>query len=216
MGQLAHELNSLLDGSLRSISLALRDLAEAGPADDVTGRLKIAQEAMHQMASMLEKAMGPYRGSSHVLARSRPLGLEIEHAVEMVRPMARDLSVQLGLQVAPEAACLPAGPLAAVLINGLRNAVQACARNAPGLRRHVGLDVRADDDRVRIEICDTGPGPGAGTGAGSLSGTEDGHGLGLDLCDRIVTELGGSLELCPGPEGTSLRVEVPGRSLRSA
>src|SRR4030095_1211129 len=63
--QLAHELNSLLDGSMRCVGLARDSLTQSprkpqvndasGPADDL-GR---AQAAMAHMAALLRRAMQP-------------------------------------------------------------------------------------------------------------------------------------------------------------
>ncbi len=106
---------------------------------------------------------------------------------------------------------LPVGPLGAVLLNGLRNAAQACAR-CKGPRR-VELKVAGEPgDLLAIRITDNGP----GCPTPEASDQVGGHGLGLDLCHRIVGELGGTLELAPNPagRGTVLTALVPTRSLR--
>ena len=60
VGQLAHELNSLLDGSLRTLGLALRQLepvpGDRRSDDAVVTRLQTARDAMWQMAELLERA----------------------------------------------------------------------------------------------------------------------------------------------------------------
>ncbi|MEM1110091.1 MAG: ATP-binding protein [Planctomycetota bacterium] len=63
--QLAHELNNLLDGSLRQVGMVMRelkDLAETGELhtddatqDGLTQRLRTADRSMHQMADVIER-----------------------------------------------------------------------------------------------------------------------------------------------------------------
>src|SRR5262245_59032349 len=62
LSHLAHELNSLLDGSLRCINLVQRALAgwpqtQTEPAEHVNARLKIGQEGLCRMAQLLKGAM---------------------------------------------------------------------------------------------------------------------------------------------------------------
>lgn len=123
--------------------------------------------------------------------------------MRLVGPMADSHGVELASRVSPEADGIPAGPLGVLLLNGLRNAVQACRSEVvPG---HVILDVgRGAGGELVIEISDTGRGR-------AVDNAGDGHGLGLALCRRIVADLRGRMELVdrPGGRGTVLRVALP-------
>jgi len=216
VGQLAHELNSLLDGSLRTLGLALRQLepvpGDRRSADAVVTRLQTARDAMLQMAELLERVMRDGGASSQVLSRARLLGEEIPSILALVGPLAESHDVAVRAEIGPEAGEAPIGPLGAVLLNGLRNAVQACVRSSQD-PRGVELNAQVEPPNLVIRISDTGPGAVGGEldGAGPGHG---GHGLGLGLCRQVVSELGGRLELVPGPAGGALlRVEVPLRSL---
>lgn len=210
--QLAHELNSLLDGSLRYVSLALRLLEELeatgtdGSGRPVSNKLQRAQGAMVQMADLLERVMRRDDPSVGVLARRDTIDQELRWLGEMVEPLAAAEGVGIEIKVAPEVATRPVGPLGTVLLNGLRNAVQACARAPGGGERRVEVSVTlADPQTVSVVITDTGPGPPAGVT------TPAGHGLGMALSRQILETLGGSLELAAGParRGSALRVRVP-------
>ncbi|MHC4318298.1 MAG: sensor histidine kinase [Planctomycetota bacterium] len=176
VGQLAHELNSLLDGSLRTLGLALRQLeptrGDRRSAEAVVARLQTARDAMWQMAELLERAMRGGEATSQVLCRARPLGEEVPRILALVHPLADAHDVALKAEIGPEAGELPIGPLGAVLLNGLRNAVQACVRRDGGPMR-VELSAAVERGRLVVLISDTGsardsrqtggarPGPGA-------------------------------------------------------
>lgn len=225
VGQLAHELNSLLDGSLRTLGLALEELEpvsgrrEASP-DSVVAKLAGARDALWQMAELLERAMHAGGGPAQVLHRSRPICREVDRILALVRPLADAHGVAVRAEVSPEAGPMPIGPLGAVLLNGLRNAIQACIRGGSGAGQ-VELEVIVGDGPTLVmRILDTGPGwPPAGS-FGVQAGDSPGpasHGLGLSLSRRIVDELGGRLEVGtrPGGAGVLFRAEVPARSVSS-
>ncbi len=219
VGQLAHELNSLLDGSLRTLGLALRQLEPAQSdqqsADAVVARLQTARDAMWQMAELLERAMRGGGATSRVLYRTRLLGEEVPRILALVQPLAEVHDVTVRAEIGPEARALPIGPLGAVLLNGLRNAVQACVRGGKE-PMSVELSATVEHRRLVIRISNTGPDRAGGETPGQEP-WPDGHGLGLELCRQVVSELGGRLELVGAGVGGGavLRVEVSLRSLSS-
>jgi signal transduction histidine kinase len=202
--QLAHELNNLLDGSLRSLRLAERAL-EGAAADEVQRRLRIAHRSMEDIGALLGRAMQAPRSGAAMLASSRTAAEEAHAVGEALEPMAERAGVALDIAVEPAAAGLPAGPVGAILTNGIRNAIEACARTGAAPRRvtaRLALDGSGD---LVVEIRDTGPGlPGGG------AAPVHGHGEGLGVCRRIVADLGGriALENAPGG-GAVLRAAIP-------
>jgi len=88
-----------------------------------------------------------------------------------------------------------------VLVNLLRNAVDALVVNPPGARRLVTVQTRdlPDEDAVLFRIADTGPGI-APEVRGRLfkpfvTSKAKGMGMGLSVCQRIVEAHGGSIEV---------------------
>jgi nitrogen fixation/metabolism regulation signal transduction histidine kinase len=203
--QLAHELNNLLDGSLRSLRLAERALEDAA-ADEVQRRLRITHRSMEDIRALLGRAMRLPRSSAAMLASSRTAAEEASAVGEALEPMAERAGVALDIAVEPAAGGLPAGPVGAILTNGIRNAIEACARGDAAPRRvAVRLALDDADDLLVVEIRDTGPGlPGDGPVP------VHGHGEGLGVCRRIVADLGGriALENAPGG-GAVLRAAIP-------
>lgn len=76
--QLAHELNNLLDGSLRSLSAVMRRLntlgVDAQTTDPLAERLRAADRSMHHMADVIERYANAAPGISHADAGGFPGG----------------------------------------------------------------------------------------------------------------------------------------------
>jgi signal transduction histidine kinase len=216
---LAHDLGNLLDGSMRCLSLARRVLQRDAADDhfaDALHKVETAYSAMERMADLVHAAM---RSSGSVVGSptihpARPITLEeaIAHAADVMRPEADSQGVQIGLSLSAEAAALPAGPLYSVLLNGIRNGVEAIARSQPDTagRRPGRVEVSAiirphrvgDDpliDTAIIEVRDDGRGfagrdPGDAFDFG-FSTKPGSLGIGLAVAREVVRELGGSIEL---------------------
>ncbi|MCI0675669.1 MAG: ATP-binding protein [Phycisphaerales bacterium] len=213
---LAHELNTLLDGAIRSLALAQQALddpsaRDTATIDQVLARLGSARQGMMQIALILDRAMSlPGLDSALLFDDGRTIGAEIQQMVVILSPLAQENDVELVVQVAPDAAQLRSGPLGPIILNGLRNAIQACAlgKNAP---RRTELSLTVDSkNRLILLISDTGDGVQGDLPDGKTT-KADGHGFGLDLCRQIVRELGGDLQLTnvPFEAGAILRVQVP-------
>jgi signal transduction histidine kinase len=225
IAQLAHELNSLLDGSIRSLSLAERSLndAEAGVAagapamGEVFDRLRLAKEGLRDMADLLDRALSGSPPELDIFAQNRMLSALVHRLVDFVRPHAEEHGVELLMRLDAACADVPARTLGPALLNAFRNAIRAAAASdAPG--RSVEIEVQIDAHlHVAIVITDTGSGVPADFSFGR-SGTVGGHGVGLDLARRIVEELRGRIELVNVPfgRGAVLRIIVPIAELRGA
>lgn len=101
-----------------------------------------------------------------------------------------------------------ADALVRVLTNLFRNAIEA----APAVRLRVSS--RVCGNQLELEVQDDGPGIPAHVGnrvfEPFVSSKERGTGLGLPLCVRVLSFLGGSLELLnPGELGARFRVRLP-------
>lgn len=239
---LAHDLGNLLDGTMRCLSLAQQTLRrDSGVPDEVSGalqKLEIAYGALERMADLVHAAM---RGSGSVvgsptLMPTRPITLQeaIEHAADVLRPDAESRGIAIGVSVSAEAAGIAAGPLYSVILNGIRNAVEAIGRAEPdehGNRRgrvEIVACLRphrpGDDPGIHtalIEIRDDGRGfPGSGDPACAFdlgfSTKPRSLGLGLALAREVVREAGGTIELVrrtdvatPGRQGMILRIYQP-------
>ena len=178
-------------------------------------RLRTAETGLTSMAEILSRAMVEQVSPTVLLGGSQTLGEEADRVLESLKPLASEHNVAILAEIEPEAAELSVGPLGAVLINGLRNAIESFAEN-DGTDRRIELSLSVDRAAglLSIVITDTGPGL-PDKSAHGRSGKPGGHGLGLGVCRDIIAELGGRLKLINVPfgRGAVLDVSVPIRRL---
>jgi signal transduction histidine kinase len=101
------------------------------------------------------------------------------------------------------------GALVRVLDNLFRNSVEAAGGDVA-----ISLAVSTRLDELEISVRDDGPGVSSELGQKVfepfVSSKQRGHGLGLALAARVMSFLGGTIELLnPGEEGAAFRILVP-------
>lgn len=202
---LAHELGNMLDGSLRCLGLVERAMEpEPGSerSDEARRRLDTVRGALLRMSELVDTAMrGSAGGGAAVslLPRAKiELGEAVFHAVDVLTPLADEHRVRIRARVCNGLGGIPAGALYPVILNGLRNAIEAIAAAGPAPADAPAgqIDVTAEwteDGRVRLAIRDDGVGlPNAATEAifrFGFSTKPQGAGVGLAVARAIVDEL---------------------------
>ncbi len=242
MATMVHEFSSLLDGSLRQLSLLSRNLHEIDSADpaehrrDVDLRVSAIRVALEQMAQTVRGVTRPRVVASLVAGRvgmnavggwggaTLNLADALRYAIAILEPRAAEQRIDLHLTMGDGLERALAGSAYTVVLNGLRNAIDAISDGrASGL-----LDAgRVELVATRVELADAfnagatrawavivitddgvGPPPDPaarpdGDGLRSRapvfeSGftTKPGHlGIGLSLSRELISEHGGSLDL---------------------
>ncbi|HHN79053.1 MAG TPA: HAMP domain-containing histidine kinase [Phycisphaerales bacterium] len=228
---LTHELRNLLDGSLRWIAIAERDLPDPGDADlgeeleRTRKQLDTVRRALVQMNELVRTSMsaGLSLGTPVMSSTARiSLGEALDHAVDVVRPRASSLGVELSISIDERAGPRAAGAMYSVMLNALHNAIDSIERRLGGKPGHgriearLGWTERGGISRVVFEVADDGAGPPAMEDPGGVfepgyTTKDGGQGIGLALSRQIVLEMGGRIELLAGKEGGGavLRVVMP-------
>ncbi len=201
--ELVHELSTLLDGSRRCLSLAQRDLDGGRGADAGMRQLETVRGALDRMADLVRSAMSGASQSigSDTLGTCTPVSMTdaVRHARDVLEGRARACGVRIVLRMGDGLDAIAAGRLYVVVLNGIRNAIEAIERG--GRSGSVFVACALEGDEVVLEIADDGPG---------LDGQVHGSGIGLGLSRSIVEAMGGRLELMDRAEGGAcLRVRVP-------
>ena len=230
---LAHDLSNLLDGSMRWLSLAAAAMPEGEHptgADDLSKareQIGTVLSTLERMSSMVNAAMR----SKSVPIGSALLGVSdvvniamaLDHAVDVVRPMANAAGASVKVRIDPRAGRLPAGPLYTVVLNGLFNAVQSIssATSADSLdpRGQIEIVARVDVKREEavIEVFDDGVGLDRSVRNNKafkhgVSTKNDHSGIGLSMSHKIVEQLEGVITLMQRDDRDS--VTRPGAVLR--
>ncbi len=234
---LAHDLSNMLDGSMRWLSLAAaampEDVQESASDDLTKAREQIGTvlSTLERMSSMVNTAMrsksvpigSPILGVSEAMN----IAMAIDHAVDVVRPMASASGASIKVRIDPRAGRLPAGPLYTVVLNGLFNAVQSIGSATsvdsldPGGEIEIIARVDANREETIIEIHDDGVGLDRKVRNNQafkhgVSTKEDHSGYGLSMAHQIVEQLEGVITLTQREDrdstarpGATLRVCIP-------
>jgi signal transduction histidine kinase len=203
----------MLDGSMRSLGQAekaLQGTTDRSMFDSVATRLRIAQDTLRDMAALLERTMIHGDTDARVFDTSHPLATQVQRIIESLASLAQQHRVDITTQINPAAGQIRAGALGTVIVNALRNAIEACAGSRRLPRRvEFSATMGLHQDLVLL-ISDNGPGFAEHLAPGQTT-KPYGHGLGLVLCRQIVAELGGRMEIVnvPGNMGTVVRVNIP-------
>jgi signal transduction histidine kinase len=234
---LAHDLSNMLDGSMRWLSLAAAAMPadeRGNPGDDLTKareQIGTVLSTLERMSTMVNAAMRsksvPIGSALLGVSGMTTIAMAIDHAVDVVRPMASASGAGIKVRIDPRAGRLPAGPLYTVVLNGLFNAVQSIARATsadaldPGGKIEVVARVDPKREETIIEIFDDGVGldPKARNNRAFKHGvsTKDEHrGIGLSMAHQIVEQMEGIITLAQREDrensvrpGAVLRVCVP-------
>lgn len=207
---LHHEIKNPLAALSLHVQLLEEQIDEHGPADEARQMLRVINAEMNRVGGVLES----FRDFASIGRLNRaPVDLRelLQRQIELIGPKAAERSVEVDVQIAdqiPNEIRADGVRLEQVLLNLLINAIEAMP---DGGRLQVSADV--DSSKLRVDVRDEGPGvpddlrnkifdpyfttKGKGTG------------LGLALCDKIIRQHGGTLELQTSPDGTTFRITLP-------
>ena len=207
-GSIAHEVNQPLT-AIASFAQACRRLLDAGRQDRastlrILGRIEAealrAGDVIHRLANMVR---------SHERERSE---CDVNQIVREVHALAsadarlHDIELRLDFVDGIPAVQADRIQLQQVLLNLIRNGVDAMADTDPG-RRRIVIRTGTDGTAVRVSVTDRGSGVSE-TVAATLfqpfcTTKPGGIGLGLSICRSIVESHGGRIGFSRNPEGGS-------------
>ncbi|MGE4280013.1 MAG: ATP-binding protein [Magnetospirillum sp.] len=215
---MSHELRTPMNGIIGMAELLLRRPDMHEEARNWAGTIKRSGETL---TVLLNDILDISRIEAGQLSFQQgvypPLSLA-EDLVALMRPPARDKGLDLRLEVAadlPQSARGDASRLRQVLLNLLGNAIKFTETGEIVLAVSM-----ADTDTLRFCVRDTGIGvPETDRPRlfdpffqvdSSASRRHGGAGLGLAICKRLVTGMGGSISYHPGErDGSVLQVDLP-------
>jgi PAS domain S-box-containing protein len=219
---LAHEITQPL-GAIENYALAARRRIGEGPPD------------LARVGDLLDKVIGQATRAGDVVTRMRgmvqrhelePKEIDVGHVVQQCIEMVkmecelRDIRVELKPSDRLPVVVADEIHLQQVILNLLRNAMEAVQLPQPGVRKEITVDVgREGAEAVSVRVADRG----AGIPEGDLervfesfySTKPSGLGIGLAICRKLIEAHGGALWASHNPGGGArfqftLPVAAPG------
>lgn len=205
-GALAHEINQPL-AAIRINAEAALHLLEARPlsVQDLRGALdeirddnQRAGEVLHHMRTLLKKDVGP---QDQVEINSTA-----SEVVKLLKGNAVKRGISMNVELSPWMRPIVGDRVQVqqVILNLLMNACDAVENNERGAR-NVQVRTIPRKDAMIIEVSDTGPGISdeqlEHIFEPFYTTKREGLGLGLSICESIVTAHGGKLEATRNPSG---------------
>jgi PAS domain S-box-containing protein len=211
---LAHELNQPLTAATNFFNAARRLVGRNG--HQINGKVaEVMGEAAEQTlrAGEIIRRLRDFVTRGETEKRVERVATLIEEASSLALTDAKSRGVRVRFHLDPDAAAafIDRIQIQQVLINLMRNALEAMARSE---RRE--LEIRTsllDEEMIEIEVADSGPGLSRNVKdqlfQPFVSTKRDGMGLGLSICRSIVEAHGGKLRSSPGSHGgTTFRFTV--------
>jgi two-component system, LuxR family, sensor kinase FixL len=140
----------------------------------------------------------------------------LEELTELIEPDAKHQKVRYVLKTSngPLQVQVHRPQIQQVILNLVRNAVEALAETTASPRQVVVTTCRTGDGHIEISVCDNGPGLSTAIAPRLFepfcTSKAAGTGLGLAVSRRIVDEHGGSLQYrANAPQGTCFVLRIP-------
>jgi signal transduction histidine kinase len=209
----AHEIRNPLAAIEGFGRLLEQDLTESRPASvRLVARMLFAANQMNCVVSNLLN----YARESTISLAPGTLATLVQEVMDMMELKAVECGVETTLTTdSSRGACMLDAPrMKEVVVNLVANAIQACPPRSGG---HLDLSVRTSRGTVELVVADTGRGIPDEALARIFEPfytlKDDGIGLGLALCKRIVEEHEGTIVAENRPGGGALfRVRIPLRA----
>lgn len=199
----AHEINQPL-AALRTYAENARAFLKRADPAEADGALARIVSLTDRIGAITEALRGFVRRRKEPLS-SVSVTTVIEGALTLLEGPLRQAGVAPAVTALPEPVLVTARPieLEQVLVNLLRNAIEALLEGGDGAQPALAITVTAHGDRVEIAITDRGPGLSADALAQlfvPFSTTKPkGLGLGLVISQDMVTSFGGTLSATSRP-----------------
>lgn len=209
---IAHEIGNPLAAVMGYTDLLRDRELDLASADDMAER-SLAQ--LERIRKIIGQLLDYSRAESQADPTPTAIIPVIEDALHLMRAMtsARDVEFTVINDSDLPKALAVTGELSQVLINLMLNAIEAMGEarhRAPALK----LTTTATEQTVQIDILDNGPGISSDIQARifdpffTTRAPGKGTGLGLAISQRLITRMGGDLQLIPSEEGAHFRIAL--------
>lgn len=208
----AHEINNPLNFIMGGYS-ALQEMVDSGNIDNQDAKLLLTgiKEGVTRAAEIV-KLLNQISANNNIFSKSCDIHRILDNCVTILHYITGD-KIEVLKKYSSEISCIEGntGQLHQAFLNILLNAIQAIDNKGS-----ITITTQRTDDRVKIDISDTG----CGISSENLSKIVDpffttkspgkGTGLGLTICYSIVTEHRGTIEfMSEENKGTTVSITFP-------
>lgn len=214
---LAHELNQPLSATSNFLAAA-RMLIERGESSErIVDLLRMGSEQT-QRAGEIIRRMRAFMARGEVEMRTESVERTVRDAVDLVLVGTGQFHIRVSYELDVEAPFIFADRIQVqqVLVNLLRNSMEALRTSSPQDRNITISSRKLNDQMVEILVSDSGPGIPSHvleqlfSRFTSTKGSGGGMGIGLSISKRIIEAHGGTLSAENRPEGgASFRFTLP-------
>jgi signal transduction histidine kinase len=213
LGQAAANMAHQIGTPLNLISGYVQLLIQSAPSGSASlDRLKSIQDQVVKVTAIVRAALDTARPRAVPHERA-DLGELVKRVCQMASPMLEEAGVQVEVSAPDQSAELLADPvqLELALLNLISNSVDAMASGGK-----LTVRVRRIDDRLRLEVEDTGSGIPPELVAHifdpwvTTKEQGKGSGLGLSIARQVVASHGGTIRVDNGPgKGALFTIDLP-------
>jgi two-component system C4-dicarboxylate transport sensor histidine kinase DctB len=208
-----HELNQPLT-AMRTLSESAGILLDKSRFDDVRGNLQRIRSMVDRLARLTSQ-LKTFAHKSELPLAAVPMARAVADAQVIVAEATKKngIAIEVDVQPATLSAMAEEAALGSVLVNLMRNAIDAMQASP---RRTLRLEARPQEGRVILRVSDTGPGiqpdilPRLFEPFVTSKPAGAGLGLGLVISAQLVRAMDGTLRAANLPEGgASFVVDLP-------
>ncbi|MCB1168909.1 MAG: HAMP domain-containing histidine kinase [Leptospiraceae bacterium] len=217
---IVHEIKNPLAAihlHLQMLEASLEEVAD----EDVQGKLKSRVDVIKKEVLSLNEVLQDFihliRSERTVKTSSEDLNNILSAVIRLMEPQARKAGIDIEFHHGhlKSGAEIHSGFIKQMVINLILNAIQALqnSERSPGEREiHVSTGVEDQQNFIRVE--DNGPGISAENQdrifEPFFTTKDDGSGLGLALVKKMITEMGGRIDVSSSNRGTAFTVYFGG------
>lgn len=205
---LAHEIRNPLNGAQLHLTFIQRAMAKAGePNPDFDEAVGVVRGEIDRLSALVNEFLDFARPTR---IDRQPVVLQelVTRVSRLLVADAKQSKLELALPDGELVAHVDGGKIEQVLLNLLRNALDAAGENAGGT---VVCSVYRRPREAVIEVRDDGPGFAAEAPIfdAFYSTKDSGTGMGLSICHRIIQDHGGYIRATSHPGATVFTVALP-------
>jgi C4-dicarboxylate-specific signal transduction histidine kinase len=211
---IAHEINQPLTAIATYNNTCLRLLEAGGDSTEVRDAMEKCRDQARRAGAIIQRLRELLRQPSPSFG-AQDLNAVARAAREAAAPEAEESGVTVELALAPKLPAVRADALLIeqVLVNLVRNAVEAVQDLAPARRRVTIASQANADGSVALSVTDTGEGLRAELREQLfhpfVSDKPGGLGLGLSICRSVIESHGGAIRYEQGAPGARFAFTLP-------